>query len=239
MEVTKEYYRGYLKLHDNRDFLKLDNGEYKFMVYSTNHMYLTVKETDCYDAKGNYLGVYKEEKNHTKTETKEIENQKVVVQIDYDFKLLPIGACYNQSEIYEGTKLLEKEFNIKDAECYDNRINIEEYIRIYNGDNTKTIHYKENFTPFEICKIGYSANITNKTNKTLSLSIKDYTRSKDEFVKNNPRHEDVIEYIYNANIGYLCLFWGVSRNVLLKDNFNRNDKAFKKLNKRIKQKIKL
>ena len=233
-------YNGYFKTcdSDTREYLDFIDGEYKHMVYSKKHIYVKQKQTKCFDENGDFLGIYKGSKEREDVEeTREVYKQKAVAQVNYDFKLLPIGRCVNMDEIGTAFRLLENSFNIVDAEEYPNRVNLEEYLNTYNGDYSyKTRDYRENFIPFEICVMGYSTTITNKTNKTLEISIKEYTKNYDNFIKKHPEREEDAYKIYKANIGYLCLFWNLKKPTLLRDIFNRKNKAFDKLNRQLKLK---
>jgi len=238
MSKVNTEYHGYFYTcgSDTREYLDFIDGEYKHMVYSKKHIYVKETQTKCFDENGNVLGVHKGSREREDVEeTREVYKQKSVAQVNYDFKLLPIGRCVNMDEIETAFRLLENTFNIVDAEEYPNKSNLHEYNRAYY-EKCKTRDYKENFIPFEICVIGYSTSITNKTNKTLEISIKEYTKNYDNFIKKHPRREEEAYKIYKANIGYLCLFWSLTKTTLLRDRFNRTNKAFDKLNRQLKLK---
>ena len=236
---VKEQYRGYLRVNNTKEYLKKINGEYKFIVFSDDHMYNVIEETDCFDKNGNKLGVFKNEKNITKTEEKELEKQMSVIQYNYNFHLLPLGCVSTMDEVSSAHRLINSAFNIKDVKNYSEYFDRDNAIHRFNHDeidvkNKIPYNYRENFTPFEIVKLGFSREIINVTYKKLfDLDIKEYTKRKNDFIKQNPIYKEQVEYIYEINIGHLSLFWDVPVKSLLKDNFNKNTQAINKLNRKI------
>tara|TARA_R110000782_G_scaffold242030_1_gene328543 strand:- start:298 stop:1059 length:762 start_codon:yes stop_codon:yes gene_type:complete len=251
MNETQTFYKGYLRINNTKEYIKKINDEYKFFVYSDDHIYNVIEKTECYDKEGNKLGFY-DNKNIriTKSEEKQLEKQMSVIQYNYDFYLLPLGCVSTIDEVNSAYELINSVFSIKDIEDY------RYYRESFNRDNAVSRffydekeakykepfiprNYRENFIPFEIVKLGFSREITNITNKKLfDLDIKEYTKRKDNFIKKNPEYKDSIEFIYKINIGHLSLFWDVPVKSLLRDNFNRNIQSIKKLNKKITNKIK-
>jgi len=250
MEV-KEYYNGYIRIGNTKEYLKKINDEYKFFVYSDAHIYNRIKETECFDKNGNKLGFYKEEeKGIRKSEVKEIENELSVIQFNYDFYLLPIGVARTIDELDSAYRLIKTIFKIKDVSFsnhYSEHFKREHAISRFNYDENEIkypspfmpYNFRENFVPFEIVKLGFSREITNITNKSLfDLDIKQYTKRKNDFIKKNPEYKTSIQSIYEINIGHLSLFWDVPVKLLLRDNFDKNIKSINKLNKKITNKIK-
>tara|TARA_R110000851_G_scaffold310886_1_gene470896 strand:+ start:30 stop:776 length:747 start_codon:yes stop_codon:yes gene_type:complete len=239
---VKERYRGYLKVNNTREYLKKIGDEYKFFVFSDDHLYNVIEETECFDKKGNILGVFKNEKNIRKTEEKELEKQLQVIQYNYNFYLLPLGCVSTMDEVSDAYRLIDSVFNIKDVKNYHEHFNRDNALYRFHYDEIDIKNkrpyipydYKENFTPFEIVKLGFSREIINVTNKKLfDLDVKEYTKRKNDFIEQNPEYKRQVEFIYKMNIGHLSLFWGVPIKSLLGDNFNRNIQAINKLNRKI------
>lgn len=232
---TEEYYKGYLNINKTKEYIKKIDNKYRFFVYSEDHMYDTKSYVEIFDDNNKSLGVFTKSNRVTKEETKEIEKQINVFQYNYNFYLLPIGRCVTLDEIQDAYHLVNPIFNIKEDHYYG--IDLENCLNEFFGQR-KTIYYREHFNPCEICLIGHSRHIHNITNKKLfNLDIKEYTKRKNDFIKENPRYERQVENIYLHNIGFLCLFWNVNKKQLLKDNFDKSKKSIEKLNRKITNKI--
>lgn len=233
--TTKEYYRGYLKVNDTKEYLEKVDNEYKFFVYSQDHLYNKTTSINIIDNKGNDLGCFENTEAIRKEETKQLKNQLLVYHINYNFYLLPTGVCSTIDDVHNCTRFISSVFNIKEhGRSYD----VNNYIRAYEGENTDR-YYSECFTPSEICQTGHSVGITNKTFKKLfDLDIKEYTKNKNAFIKLHPDREERVEFLYKINIGYLMLFWGVTKKQLLNDKFCRRSASISKLNRKITLKLK-
>lgn len=225
------YYNGYLRINGCKEMLSLVDDKYVFLVYSKNHMYKTITETKCFDEDGVYLGIYRNEENFNIEETRECSANLSVTQIDYDFKLLPVGRCVTIEEVGDCEKLLKDCFSINPKIGYNERVNLAEYIYAYNESKSKTIYYKENYERFEICAKGHSSVVINKNVDLFELDLANYTKNKNNFIKKHPEYKNEVEKLYELNIGYLCLFWGVNKKTLLRNKFNKSKKIFDKLNK--------
>lgn len=219
--------------YDYKPFIKLINNKYKFFVNS-NFTYRTTENKKCFDYENNFLGYFTNESFETKIATEEIKNCLSLTQINYDFKLLPLGRGITIDEIYDCCKTLNNSFDIIfKTTCSITNINYGKFNR--NGYYEK--QYKrseENFTPYEITKIGNSRDVINKNYKiALNFDIKKYKKNKDNFIKNNPEFELQCNALFNKNIRFMMAFWQMTEEQILNGKFNKRINVINKLNRKI------
>ena len=234
MSETKESIKcsGYSLFNRHKETIRFEDGKYKNFV-DADFFFHKKTSTKCYDKQGNYLGWFDKETTFTKREEREIYKQLSVVQINYKFYLLPVGYVNTIDEVSNCEKILINSFNVKPPRIYSSVINdISNLTREFH--EIKQPNSEEIFIPLEICIKGHSRHVENRTNKKMfDLDIKQYTKDKDEFIKENPDFKDRVEFLYSINLGILISFWGVTKKQLFQNKFDRTKAAIDKLNRRI------
>jgi hypothetical protein len=206
--VINSYFSPYSKR------LILKDGEYKIQAEV-----ITVfkKETiiEAFDSSGKSIGhIVSNVKHH---ETKNIETiddiNHRIVQYNYDFYFMPVGLCYNQSEVSEAESLLNKIWS--DISC----VRFEDYqkskisdvvfknlkseqqdkiIKELNIIDYYSLRHAGLFRFEEVCIFGNTYDITSK-NKI--VDIEKYTANKEAAIKKWPNSKTRIEYLYGVNLG--------------------------------------
>jgi hypothetical protein len=235
-ELTKHTYSTGYFYHEVNRYFKYE--EDCFYLYGDGIFnYKDCIKQPCYDINGKYLGVFESEERYTKKEKDKLLNSdwtNGVLQLNYNFYKIEYGAN-TMDEVSNFERILENSNLIKvndwDSNC---RFDANE---IYNQFNTGKI--KDKYEPFDLIEICYSGNsqrITNIVNKKIyELDIKDYTKRKNLFIKQNPDLKTQTERVYIHNIVYLMDFWKLNKNQL--NSFNIVDKTINKLNRKITSKI--
>jgi len=228
MKNVEKYYGGYTRLNKCNEYLEFKNGEYKFMVDSDDHMYDTYYDFDAYNSKGEFVKTIRENKRETVNDIIEVKNQLTLIQIDYEFKLIPIGIVSTQSEVQSCVKIL-------------NNSNMGNFYHMYCVGND--FHYsKTNYNikeeldflfrkPIEVCLFGYSLNVVRKSySKFINLDLDSYKKMKNNFIKNNPKYEDQANALYNYNLEVMSCFYMTSVKSLKSKRFNKLNNSVNRLN---------
>ena len=215
--------------------LKFIDNKYKLVSIGLNRYKETIKQ-NCFDVNGDFLGIHKSEKVYDKQSEEIIEGQYQVVQINYEFYLLPIGPCYTINEVFYSESLLQKFFNIKQASTSIDRY---ELLRFYLHNMEEKCEYyrhrlKEHFIPFEFCCFGNTRNIQNLTKESIKkLSVKKYTNNKNKFILKNPKFKEKTELLYKTNISLLANFYQLSIPQIINSRFKKETQLIYKFNRQI------
>lgn len=226
------YYRGYLRINNYKEQIKLIDSEYRLVVYA-NHMYNKVKYQDAYDCDGNFIQRIAIEKNETIQETKVMDSHfNNVVQIGYKFYLIPLGF-YTQPESEHATSILNNS-NLGSFNCGYSCAN--DLYRLFNCDGYNNDYIKERVnyefeTPKEICGHGNTFWITRKSySNFINLDLKKYELMKNQFIKDNPDYKAQVEYLYESNIGAICAFYMSTPKQIKAKRFNKLNNTINRLN---------
>lgn len=240
-----EFHRGYLRNNNFSEYLSYDN-KWKRFVYA-EHMYASLKPIECYDKDGNFIDNIIKHEYYNRLETIEIKEDFRVVQINYEFHIIPIGRCVTQQEVMSVCTLL----NNSNLGKFDYDYSKHEYFYYaYNSPDIgkQYFHKKMNESldmvyyyfkkPKEISVTGASYWITRKSyNSFLNLNINDYIKNKNKFIKKNPEYKDEVEMLFNLNINSISAYYMIEpKNI--KRKYNKIDRMIKRLNYNINLKIK-
>jgi hypothetical protein len=208
-------YNNYLK--GNLDNLTLNNkGKISFR---------SVKQIELYDSNGKF---YKNEYEYTyvdKDDDIEIKPYgKTIVQIDYDFYLVPIPE---RLQIQEGRFLLTSlliKYGIKGIrECWQNFL-IEEN------------HYSFPRTMYKVerpLEIMFSDEYRLNTKSFMNFNYDNYILNYEKALTKYPNFKKEIDYLKKINIEIICDFYKVTEKQLKSKRFDRLTHAIKILNYKI------
>lgn len=156
--------------------------------------------------------------------------KKEVIQVDYNFYLIPVSERHSLASGREKTFQMLKDFKIKGFERYgySSDINIEHSWKFE----------REKYTinrPLEICfKDEYRFN----TLSFMEFSYKKYIKNYEDFIIKNPVWENEALQLKRTNLFIILDFYDVSLKVLSRNNFDRLKYAIRALNIKINNKIK-
>jgi hypothetical protein len=223
-------YRGYLKVNNYKEYFELDkDNKWIFKVYA-DHMYIKRNKIDTYLKDGSFYKTISEDEYFNKQCIEEIEQPLGVVQINYEFHLMPIGYISTVDEIESLTTKLNNSFNKK----FDTEITTEP------SDSSNL--YKSIRKPYEVNRYGHSRHIQSLCmDFILNLNMKEYRKRKDKFIK-TLTDEYLInqcEYIFKLNVSNLKAYFMCSERELFSKNFNLFNNTLNRLNYNINQKQRL
>lgn len=217
-----------------RNYIKNKDGNYCLEI-SGEVVYNEVEKTKCFDAEGVYLGIYEKPYQLIKEETRIYEFldpflRYNVVQIDYDFYLLPTGCINTLDEVYKLSDEINNIFNIRTrVKAIDNIMQKLSYWCNGKG-NSKDLFIDFN-KPIEFCCRGATRSILKTSFNTFkNLDISDYKERLNIFKRKYPEYSDDAEAIYRTNIQIISAFYMVKPDELLKKHKNRNKLIIERLN---------
>lgn len=209
-----------------REYIKDKEGNYCLKV-SGEVVYNEVKKTKCFDAEGNCLGFHEKTYQDVKEETKVYEFSDPfltynVVQIDYEFYLLPTGYVNTLNEVYKLSDEINRIFKVKTkVKTIDDIMRKLSYWCDGNG-NVKDLFIDFN-KPIEFCCRGATRSILKASFTTFkNLDLSDYKERLDIFKRKYPEYSGDAESIYKTNIQIISAFYMVKPDDLLKKHKHRN-----------------
>lgn len=209
-----------------RNYIKDKDGNYCLEI-SGEVVYNEVEKTKCFDAEGNYLGFHEKPYQVIKEETRIYEFldpflRYNVVQIDYEFYLLPTGRINTLDEVYKLSDEIDNFFNIKTKVKAMDHIMQKLSNWCNRNGNTKDLFIDFN-KPIEFCCRGATRSILKASFATFkNLDLSDYKERLDIFKRKYPEYSDDAEAIYKTNIQIMSAFYMVKPDELLKKHKHRN-----------------
>jgi hypothetical protein len=192
MRVTK-YLNQYANVNNER--YVLENGKWSYRFFAIAYYRIITRE-EVFNANGESLG---EMETNVKTERDEMKEYSIdddmlnIVQINFDFELIPNSGCYTMDEVSNVARLLNNTF---DGETF-NVIHREGYREpMY----LQSRHYAK-MDSSEISTIGHSRIIYNVVDKM--IDAKTYHENYQRAIKKYPKHVRQITYLYKCNIEFL------------------------------------
>ena len=223
-------HRGYIKYSPCKEYFELDEeGKYIFKVYA-DHLYIKETEVDTYLKDGTFYKTVTEEDRFNKVCTEIVEEQYGVVQIDFDFYLMPVGNFGTIPEICSLTTKLNNSFD-------------REFKTEFTNDMKETDYtYTKMSKPIEINKLGCTRQVQSVSNDFISnFDMIGYKKRKEAFIKElDCKHlKGQCEAIYYYNVQNLKSFFMCNERGLFSKNFNLFNRTLDRLNYNINQKQKL
>ncbi len=211
-------YNNYLK--GNLDNLTLNN--------KGTLSYKSVKKIELYDSSGNF---YKNEYEYTYTNKEDdIEIKpycRTIVQIDYDFYLVPIPE---RLQIQQGRQMLVSlliRYGIKGIkQCWQKFL--------YEKN-----HYSFTRRMFDVerpLEIMFCDEYRLNTKSFINFNYDEYILNYENALKKYPNFKDELDYLKKINIEIICDFYGVSEKQLKSKRFDRLTHAIRVLNNKINNK---
>lgn len=236
----KTYYRGYLKVNNYNERIEIVDGEYKSIV-NAEHLYRKVKKQPAFDSEGNSLGVFEKEEFFSEEGEKIIDRKKYLVQIGFDFYLLPLESGVTIPDLQRDSRILEDsgfgKFNVSGDCSYE----LNDIFRMdcdYPSRKQKRNELLRKFNkPEEISIVGHSCNIYRSCVKEIrNFNLKEYENNLKRFIKDNEEYKEDAETLFYVNSLVLEAFFisplksifsngEIKPNKLLnRVNFNINNK---------------
>ena len=212
--ISNIFYKGDL------DNLELWNkGEICFYKY--NNIDLFTKDGIFYKTLSE-----KELKNEI-SEVKIKKEQSEIIQIDYNFYLIPVSERHSlQDGRYRTISLLEK-LGIKGFENTWQTPYFEKY------SNTIRKRVYEVSRPLEIC---FNKEHRYNTKSFINFDYKKYIKNYNNALIKYPERKDTLFYLKEINLDMICGFYCIDRKLLENNRFNRLTHAIKILNNKINNK---
>ncbi len=206
---TETYCKGYFKTNGYNSFY---DSSFNYIV-DAEFRYVDITTQLCYDVNGVELGEYKTEKSYTKKEIKDVSNSctNIIVQIDFEFKVIPCKDGVNADEIQLFIKTL-------------NNSNIGKYHEGWNTDfrESKQEENKDDAQLIEIATFGKSRSVYKRIGKSFfDFNLKEYKSNLDKFCNDNPNWRLPAISIYETNIQNLCNYFLCTEAQLLKGNLSQ------------------
>ena len=192
MRVTK-YLNQYANVNNER--YVLENGKWSYRFFAIAY-YRTTTYEEVFNASGKSLG---EKETSIKYESEDIKEYVIeddmlnIVQINFDFELIPNSGCNNMDEVYNVTRLLNNTFG-KESFNVSHRENYKKLT--YLGSR----HYGK-MEKSEICSVGHSRLIYNTVDEV--VDAKTYHDNYQRAIKKYPKYAIQIRYLYRCNIEFL------------------------------------
>lgn len=234
----EEYHIGYLRTGNYEEKIIKKDGEYFFSAYA-NHIFDRYNKIDVYLKDGTFYKTIEEKNRVTREENLIIDKAKQVVQIDYNFYLLPVGYCSTLEEVNNIERLLINSFGGGfDVDYHD----IDKFLNLYFSPKKAYNFIYDYFdsikSPFEVCIYGSTRYVKKKQGKNfLTLDFKEYEKRKNQFKETiHKDYHDDVESIYQCNISVASLYYMNSRKALY-DEKVRRVKMIEKLNYKINRKV--
>lgn len=183
MKVIEREPHAVVNIKNARYELK-DNGEF-ICKHSADVAHFIDTIDECFDSKGNSIGSITIERKLVVKENLELEidSDKGIVQINYDFYLLPLALPWTAPEVEQLCYLLENsKFNAEFDLSFDRN------------------RFKANKQQ-EICVWGNKRLIYNDNPK--KISNVEYKENYNKAIKKYPNYKTQIESLYKANESYL------------------------------------
>lgn len=223
-------YRGYLKANNYKEYFELSkNGDYLFNVFA-DHMYIRTKKIDTYLKDGTFYKTIEEEEFFNKQGIEQIDKQLNVVQIDYNFYLMPTGYVSTIEELESHRTILNNSFKKKF------------YINHITDPNDSDNLYKSIKKPYEINNYGHTRQIESLCmNFILNIDMNKYKERKDKFIEtlNDDYLKHQCEYLFKLNVSNLRAYFMCSEKTLFSKDFDLFNHTLSRLNYNINQKQKL
>ena len=206
---TKTHCRGYLKMNNYKSYYDIS---FNYIVEATFN-YVDVTTQTCYDVNGIELGEYKSEKHYSKHEVKDISESckhKLLIQIDFDFKIIPCMDGLNADEIQEFIKTL-------------NRSNVGKYYEGWCIDfrDFKQNENKDEAELIEIASFGKTRTVYKNLGKSFfNVNLNEYKKNFEKFCEENADWRHSAKSIYDTNIKNLCNYFLCTEKQLFKNDLS-------------------
>lgn len=207
------YFKGSL---DNLEIW--NNGEITFFE---------TKIIDLYDCKGNF---YKKEESKVFYNLKKNINiskyctlKKQIIQIDYDFYLVPITERLNIQDGRNKLKNLLKNYGITG-------------LNNYRGYFRRKYHYTYKKPRYEVerpIEVVFLEEHRTNTKKFIEFNYDKYISNYKKALLKFPDYKDEINYLKDINISVICDFYDIEEKELKRKDFDRLKHAIKILNRKI------
>lgn len=193
--------------------------------------FVSENKIDLYDSKGVFYKTEVNKKYIDKNSDVRIDNlineRSEIIQIDYDFYLIPTSCRLALKDNRIKTKHMLIDYGLKGFDLdYKNAI---QEVNHYTLKRTK---YKTQ-RPLEIC---FNDIYRFNTKSFMNFNYKKYIENYNIALKKYPSHKDSLYYLKEINLNIICDFYEIDIDVLKKQNFNRFRYAIKALNNKITNK---
>lgn len=240
--IVNRYYDGYYHSNGNKERIVFENGDYFFKI-KAKHKYVTITNQDCYDINGVLLGKYESKTYEAIEEDKVREIDKDwyrPIQINYEFKKLPLEYFNTQEEMQRLRRILNDSFNGD----FEYRGIIDTH-KVFFKEKYATKEdfywaYYETKMPLEVNALGHSTAIYKKSYKSfLNLDFNEYVKKANNFKKSiDSDWHSYIDNIVEMNLEFIALYYMTTPKKLLSKSFNKLTQMQKRLHFNINQKQK-
>lgn len=195
-----------------------------------NHIYTINNYLDAFDANGNKIGRYNKPKVINRTKYRKQNVYRSVVQLDFDFFVLPVGNVHDIPSVEFCQSVLK--------DVYPN------YSFTINYKDSYSERYKTD-KPTEVCCIGNSRFIEKVSRRALiNFDYEKYLFNKNNSIEKWKDYRDYssfkseAESLFRANLKMVADFYCTTVEGLKRKSFNKNAMIIKRLHKNITNKTK-
>ena len=184
--------------------------------------YMVKKQVDCFDEKGNFM--FKHLKESFETES----NKSDYIDNLYSDKL--IDAVFQKNFKFYNLKMLGYS-RLEELQMYDWN-NVNSYIGYINEFNLVDKRHNLMYAKTHEFSIYGTKNysVYHKLGKSiLDFNYGDYTKRKNDFIKENPRLDWQVEYIYRQNLKIVANYFMCEVDFLKSKHFNMREQMIKRL----------
>jgi len=189
MRIIEREPHAIFNVHNKR--FEFENDEWLFKATGTiSHAIETYDEV--FDRNGNPIREMLIDKKII-TETKEFSRdfKKGIVQINYDFHLLPFGRAWTVEDFDHLLDILENTFNYQFDIIHIDNIKYGDWFNETPLDNPESNEGKE------ICSLGYSRVLSNITQM---IPLNEYKNNYKKALIKFPEYKEIIERIFQLNL---------------------------------------
>tara|TARA_S200002703_G_scaffold31244_1_gene27221 strand:+ start:1025 stop:1690 length:666 start_codon:yes stop_codon:yes gene_type:complete len=198
----------------------------KLSVFA-DHLFHKTEHIDAYDKDGNSLGKMKKESRVTLKKWHEVDYQKKVCQINFDFHLMPVGRAVTIDELGTSEHIFRSAL---DRKCKWSSLS-EHEDKEYLENRVKS--------PREACLIGASRYLTLQSKRGfIKFNYQEYKSNLERFKRNNDEfHCNQADYLFNVNLERLAAFYCTTIHNIKRKDFDKSKYIINRLNKNINRKI--
>jgi len=212
-----DYYKG------NLDCLEIWN--------KGNVSFVEKKHINLYDSEGNFykneiIKTYIDKESDIRIDSIINERQEII-QLDYDFYLIPTSCRLSLKENRIKTKRMLINYGLKGFD-----LDYKNAITEFNHYTLKRTKYKTQ-RPLEIC---FNDVYRFNTKSFMNFDYKKYIENYNIALEKYPNYKDSLHYLKEMNLNIICDFYEIDIEILKNPKFNRFKYAIKALNNKITNK---
>jgi hypothetical protein len=211
----------------------LNNGLPSYRITEKNklsvfadHLFHKTEDIDAYDKDGNSLGKMKKESRVTLKKWHEVDYQKKVCQINFDFHLIPVGRAVTIDELGTSEHIFRSAL---DRKC--------KWSSLSEHDNKESLEYYTK-APREACLIGATRYLTLQSKRGfIKFNYKEYKNNLERFKSCNDGFCQQADYLFNINLERVAAFYCTTIHNIKRKDFDKSKYIINRLNKNINRKI--